>query len=293
MKLPKAIERGIQEYFAQQDELSFQITHVSQQGGGDINSAARIESTEGSLFVKWNDAQRFPGMFQAEARGLEHLRESKEIAIPQVLHHDEIDGLGFLLLNFVHTTQASSQFWYRFGEQLAEMHKHTNDYYGLNHDNYIGSLPQSNRQHKTWSDFFVMERLEPQVRLARNSNLLNQQDSKHFSNFFSKLDHLFPQEKPSLLHGDLWSGNYMVNEEGNPMLIDPAIYYGHREMDLSMTRLFGGFHNDFYMAYGQNYPFESEWEERIELCNLYPLLVHTNLFGLSYAAQVKEIVRKF
>ena len=291
--IPNEVRRGIYEYFAFQDFLDFQIKSSSRAGGGDINEAALLKTTEGIFFVKWNDANRFPKMFEKEALGLSLLRETGEITIPKPLHHDEIRGKGFLLMEAVITGTPPEHFWFRFGNKLAELHKHSNDNFGLNYQNYIGSLMQQNKQMSSWADFFVTQRLEPQLQLARDNNKADAGLSRKFNLLFSKLDNLFPKEPPALLHGDLWSGNYMVDNRGEAVLIDPAVYYGHREMDIAMTRLFGGFNDEFYSAYHSNNPLESGWEERVNLCNLYPLMVHVNLFGDSYLHQVEDVLKRF
>ncbi len=291
--IPKAVERGIYEYFAQQDLLDFHIKSVNRAGGGDINEAAILETNEGHYFVKWNNSTQYPKMFEKEALGLELLKKADEIMIPKPLYHAEIQGVGFLLMDAIESAKPSLNFWFNFGNQLAELHKHTNDSFGLESDNYIGSLIQQNTLTTDWTEFYVTQRLEPQLRMALDKGKANPSLSRRFDILFSKLDHLFPKEAPALLHGDLWSGNFMVSERGEAVIIDPAVYYGHREMDLAMTKLFGGFEEEFYAAYHNNRPLESGWQERTDLCNLYPLMVHVNLFGGSYLRQVMEILDRF
>ncbi|MEJ2596144.1 MAG: fructosamine kinase family protein, partial [bacterium] len=184
-------------------------------------------------------------------------------------------------------------FWEEFARLLAELHKNTQPYFGLDHDNYIGSLVQSNFRHDAWTDFYREQRLEPQLRLAREAGHFNRNVTRAFDRFYHRIERIFPAEPPALLHGDLWSGNFMVNENGSAVIIDPAIYYGHREMDLGMSMLFGGFDRRFYSAYDQHFPLEPGWQERMDYCNLYPLLVHVNLFGGGYVQQVEQIIRRF
>ena len=262
-------------------------------GGGCINDAVKIQSTTGIFFVKYNLEATYPAMFAREAAGLQLLREAGEIRIPEVLHFDTAEKYSYLLLEYISTGNQARNFWNIFGHALAAVHKHTQALFGLDHDNYIGSLPQSNRQHSDWTDFFILERLEPLVSKARDKGEISPQLVKQLESLYIKLPRLIPSEKPSLLHGDLWNGNYRVDDKGNPCLIDPAVYYGHREMDLGMTRLFGGFSPQFYDSYDNAFPLEQGWESRVDLFNLYPLLVHVNLFGGGYASQVKQIVSKF
>ncbi|MFZ1692867.1 MAG: fructosamine kinase family protein, partial [Flavobacteriales bacterium] len=160
-------------------------------------------------------------------------------------------------------------------------------------DNYIGSLKQVNTPAADWPSFFIHQRLEPQLRMARDAKRVEAGMAFRFERLFAKLDQLITVEPPALLHGDLWSGNFICDANAQPVLIDPAVYYGHREMDIAMTKLFGGFDSGFYAAYNDAWPMERGWEERMDLCNLYPLLVHVNLFGGGYAAQVEAALRRF
>jgi protein-ribulosamine 3-kinase len=262
-------------------------------GGGCINEVVRINTSAGEFVVKYNLATAFPGMFECEAAGLQLLRNAGEIHIPEVIHKDIVEQYSYLLLEFVPSGNRIHDFWVIFGRSLANLHKHTHSQFGLNHDNYIGSLPQQNRLHQDWTAFFIFERLEPMVRLARNKSDISSQVAGRFELLYSKLPNLIPVELPALLHGDLWNGNYIIDNKGLPCLIDPAVYFGHREMDLAMTRLFGGFALEFYQSYQDTFPLENEWDDRTDLFNLYPLLVHVNLFGGGYASQVKRILDHF
>ncbi len=291
--LPKEVERGIYEYFASNDYLDFQIKSVRGATGGDINDAAVLKTNEGTFFVKWNDAEKYPQMFEKEFKGLRLLADAGEIAVPKALHSDEIKGTGFLLMEAVISAGQKQGFWFEFGTSLAELHKHSNDFFGLDHDNYIGYLPQHNQAAETWEEFFVTQRLEIQVAMALDAYRVDKDIVRKFDRLYSKIGKLFPKEKPALLHGDLWSGNYMVGSSGEPVIIDPAVYYGHREMDLAMTKLFGGFDSEFYSAYHSAYPLEADWQERLDLCNLYPLMVHLNMFGDSYLSSVLRVLDRF
>ena len=157
----------------------------------------------------------------------------------------------------------------------------------------MGSLPQSNILRDDWTDFFVQQRLQPQVELAINNKLLEKKHSISFTKLYQKIEGLFEKEKPSLLHGDLWSGNFMCNQQSLPVLIDPAVYFGHRSMDLAMTTLFSGFYHSFYDAYNYHFRYPVNHKEQWEVCNLYPLLIHLNLFGKSYLPPIESTLRKF
>jgi fructosamine-3-kinase len=198
-----------------------------------------------------------------------------------------------LVLKFIQSAAHSADFWNDFGHRLAALHKHSQPSFGLSHDNYIGSLHQSNREHTSWEEFFIEERLQPLIRIAFDNREMDSLDVKAFNLFEKRIPQIFPEEPPALIHGDLWSGNYMVNENGNAVIIDPAVYYGHREMDLGMSQLFGGFHPGFYESYDDAFPLRPGWRDRLDYCNLYPLLVHVNLFGRSYLGQIRSILRKF
>ena len=259
-------------------------------GGGCINETYRLETTTGPYFIKLNQAHRYPGMFEQEARGLELLSKAGEIDIPKVVGTGTHDALSFLVLEYIEGTALSVDFWEDFGHRLALLHQHSNTQFGLDHSNYIGSLPQDNTFEKDWGSFFIHRRLEPQCKMAMDHHRMDVSLIRKFTRLFEKMEDLFPPEPPALLHGDLWSGNYMVSGDGKACIIDPAVYYGHREMDLGMTLLFGGFRAPFYEAYHETRPLEAGWRKRMDLCNLYPLLVHVNLFGGGYLGQVKQIV---
>ncbi len=272
-----------------------QVTGMKPTGGGCINDAQLVDTEKGKFFMKHNSASRYPGMFEAEARGLQLLEASGCLKVPAVVGHGETNSHCILVLEYIAAAAQKPGFWQEFGEGLARMHQqHPGDgRFGLDHDNYIGSLPQGNRTHSDWISFFISERLGAQVKLARDNGRAGKELSAMFEKLYRFLSDFFPEEPPALLHGDLWSGNYMTGEEGEPAIIDPAVYYGHRYMDLGMSKLFGGFSRAFYEAYDDIYPLEKGWQEGIDIANLYPLMVHVNLFGGGYLRQVKGVLRRF
>jgi protein-ribulosamine 3-kinase len=285
--------RQVESAFSKHFKSIVHVKRVTPVSGGSINLTARVDTTKGLFFLKVNDAFRYPDMFQKESKGLKVLYDTKTFKIPEVILTGEDDAQAFLAMEFIESRNRSDNFWKKFGSSLASLHKNTNDKFGFVEDNYIGSLKQSNRQHNKWIDFFIEERLEPQLKLAYSKGLLNEKDKIIFQKIFSKLDELIPYSEPSLLHGDLWNGNFLSGYSGEPCLIDPAVYYGHREMDLAMTKMFGGFEEEFYQSYNENYPLEEGFEDRVALHNLYPLLVHVNLFGGGYVNDVRNVVKKF
>lgn len=291
--LPASVSLAISDFFTAGSGKPSRIDSAIPVGGGCINEAVRIQTDSGEYFVKFNLEKSFPGMFEAEAHGLSILDKANEIRIPDVLHTGNADKYSFLLLEFISDGNPAPKFWEKFGRSLAGLHRHSSKLFGLDRDNYIGSLPQSNIQHESWTDFFVTERLEPMVKMGRDKSEISPQMVKQFESIYNKLPALVPPEKPSLIHGDLWNGNFLVDSRGNPCLFDPAVHFGHRESDIAMTRLFGGFPALFYESYNSQFPMEKGWEQRMELLNLYPLMVHVNLFGGGYLNQVKQVILKF
>lgn len=260
--------------------------------GGSINDAFRIETAEGEFFLKLNSASRFPNMFEAEKCGLDLLSLSS-FEVPKALGVGTHGNTQFILMDWVEQGTPNSEFWNEFGRCLAKLHLVSSVHFGLDHDNYIGSVPQKNTERKNWAEFYREERLIPQMKLANRQGKLTSKMKSGFDGLFKELENIFPIEKPSLVHGDLWSGNMMVTAAGSPSIFDPAVYYGHREMDLAMMALFGGFGNKWVDAYNEVYPLESGWRARIDIGQLYPLMVHVNLFGGGYGSDVERIVKKF
>jgi fructosamine-3-kinase len=263
-------------------------------GGGSINQAYRISTNQQqNFFLKINDKDRFPGLFEKEKNGLQFLAGNDCINTPSVIFSDIFNNDQFLLLEWIPSGHRSENFWKQFGENLARLHQCTNDWFGLQEDNYMGALPQQNNFTESWNEFFVRYRLEPQIKHAIQKKLLSAKHIDSFHQLFKKINTIFSDEKPSLLHGDLWSGNFMCNEKSEPVLIDPAVYFGHRSMDLAMTTLFGGFDKIFYSSYYHHFPFPPGHKEQWEICNLYPLLIHLNLFGSGYLDEIETILKRF
>lgn len=270
-----------------------ELRDFSYSGGGCINQGGRLTTTSGTFFLKWNSAKKFPSMFESEAKGLNLLRKNKAIAIPEVIGVGEDNADQFILLGFIDQGTKSNTYWKDLGSRLATMHKETNDLFGLDHENYIGSLRQHNAGSDGWTDFFINRRLNIQLKLAMDSGLAGLPMMKSFESLYLKLDSMLPRERPALVHGDLWSGNIITTHSGEPCLIDPAVYYGCREVDLAMTKLFGSFPGEFYDTYNDTYPLLPGYEDRFEVYNLYPLLVHLNLFGAQYQSPIAAILRRF
>ncbi len=296
--LPASLIKTLTNVLPEKSGVPVTIVKTSPVGGGCINDCYRVDTNAGVYFVKHNDPRRYPGMFDAEAKGLELLRKhckdrSSQIMVPKAIAHGMDDHYSYLILEFLEGGQMQRDFWDHFGSGMAQLHKHTENYFGLDHSNYIGSLPQSNTPHGNWIEFFITERMEAQLRMARDSGHAGRELGKSFQDLYQHLPDIFPEEPPALLHGDLWSGNYMIGPGGTAAIVDPAVYYGHRYMDLGMSKLFGGFAPAFYQSYEAEYPMEKNWEEGTEVANLYPLLVHLNLFGSGYLGSIKSTLRRF
>jgi fructosamine-3-kinase len=262
--------------------------------GGDINSAFQIEDTGGKkYFLKLNDAVRSPGMFEKEANGLSELKKGSSLYVPEVIRHGISGNYQYLLMEWIEKGPQSVNFWKSFGSGLADMHKVPQPFFGFTENNYIGSLVQVNSPAERWSVFYAQSRILPAVKQLFERRDFSKSDLSAAENFCNRINEIFPGEPPALLHGDLWSGNYMIAANGHAAIFDPAVYYGHREMDLGMTRLFGGFDLDFYRSYQAFYPLEKGWQDRLRYTQLYPLLVHSLLFGGHYIQSVKNVLRQF
>jgi fructosamine-3-kinase len=295
MSLPAALLDALQEDLrAAGDESSVQ--HIQRVGGGDINQAARLITTQASYFVKWH-ASAPPRFFEAEADGLRRLREANALRVPEVIAHRpaERGQPAFLILEWIESASGNKRVvGSLLGERLAAQHRQTRDDFGLEIDNYIGSLPQPNTPDSSWVAFYRDQRLGVQRDLAADHGRLPPARARLLDRLMADLDRwLDDAVLPSLLHGDLWGGNYMLGPQGEPVLIDPAVYYGDREIELAFTKLFGGFSGDFYDAYQDAYPLPSGHEERVPLYQLYHLLTHLNLFGESYGGSVDSILRRY
>jgi fructosamine-3-kinase len=265
-------------------------------GGGSINHAARVEGPNGAFFVKYSDDAP-AGIFAAEARGLEALAAAgSELIVPRVLaicDDPEPGAPAWLALEWLEPAPRAAGFGERLGRGLAAVHR-SSGAWGWEVDNFIGSLPQENAPAASWADFWWARRLEPQLRLTRAAGRLpaREREWERLSEALPRLLAPAEDDGPSLLHGDLWSGNVVATARG-PALVDPAAYRGHREVDLAMTELFGGFGAAFYAAYEEAWPLRPGYRtERRAVYQLFYLLVHVNLFGGGYVAQTAEILRR-
>lgn len=266
-------------------------------GGGCITETARLRTTaERSFFLKWTDSGDHPvGLFRAEADSLRTLAATGAVRVPQVIDVRDGDGgngagvARWLLLEWLEPGAIAPHTWPSLGHSLAELHRQPHDAPGWPSDNFIGSLSQPNRAAADWPRFWRERRLLPQLDHALRTGLLADADRLRFDPLLEQLDEILApaaDDGISLLHGDLWSGNVHVTLSGDPALVDPASYYGHREVDIAMSQLFGGFDYLFYAAYEEAWPLHEGYERlRRPVYQLYYLLVHVNLFGTGYRAR--------
>ncbi|MEO1171826.1 MAG: fructosamine kinase family protein [Myxococcota bacterium] len=263
------------------EALGTDVRSAEPLSGGDINDAFALTLADGRrVFAKTN--RRAPqSMFPAEARGLRWLAEAEALTVPTVLAVNGDAGPAFLVLELLDPGRRTATFDEELGRGLAALHRAAPEHFGLDHPNFIGSLPQSNTPRATWPEFYVEERLRPMI--ANHPDL-----HRDFDRLFARIGELVgPEEPPARLHGDLWGGN-LHGRNGAPALIDPAVYGGHREVDLAMMRLFGGFSSRVFAAYEESYPLSPGAAQRVALYQLYPLLVHLNLFGAGYLGSVRK-----
>jgi fructosamine-3-kinase len=253
--------------------------------GGSINESYCWESSEGPLFVKIAPAAQLP-MFEAEADGLRELQRAEAVRVPSVLALDIADDLSFLALEWIDLGGSASAASACFGEQLARQHRVTAERFGWHRDNTIGSTPQINTRSTSWPEFFRERRLRYQLDLAAQNGYRGRLQERGAC-LLERMDVFFTDHRPqpSLLHGDLWGGNFGVDASGTPVIYDPAVYYGDREADIAMTHLFGGFSPAFYRAYESAWPLPASARARVTLYNLYHVLNHLNLFGGGYESQ--------
>ena len=261
-------------------------------GGGSINTTYKITSEKHEFFIKTNTNSVFKNGFTEEVLGLQFLENNSAI-IPKIILEGTYHNHIYLILEWIEIGDKTLNFWKNFAHQLASLHRHKENYFGLAYDNFMGNLTQKNTSKNNFSDFFIENRLKPQIKIAFENNLLQKKHLSSFNNLYKQLASIFPLEDPCAVHGDLWSGNFICNKNQKAVLIDPAVYYGHREIDLAMTTLFGGFSNQFYNYYQEIYPLEKGFENRKDIYNLYPLLIHLNLFGTSYLNSIESILYKF
>lgn len=263
--------------------------------GGCINNAEIIKTSSGNTFFVKTNYDTEKDMFIKEADGLIELSKANAIRIPKVIYAD----YDFIIIENIIAADKNKSFWEDFGRNFAKLHKFTSNAYGFYEDNYIGSTLQINiaseKESIDWTEFYFNKRLLFQFKLAEKKGYAGYELRKYFSGLENKINLILKDcdVKPSLLHGDLWSGNFIIDDTGNACLIDPAVYYGHREADIAMTKLFGGFDSKFYSAYNEEYPLDYEYQYRENIYKLYHVLNHLNLFGSGYYNQAVSLIKYY
>ncbi|MCU7940483.1 MAG: fructosamine kinase family protein [gamma proteobacterium symbiont of Bathyaustriella thionipta] len=281
----------ISDHISQTLNKPFQIQQKKSIGGGSINSAYQVTGDDNQqFFIKLNNAN-LEFMFQVEFDSLNELSQVRTIQIPKPVCFGSVDSKSYLVLEHIAMNSDGDQ--QQLGYALAQMHKITASQYGWYQNNIIGSTPQSNHTQSDWLTFWREERLLPQFKMLYDKGYKNQLQTLS-DKLLNHLDSLLANHNPpaSLLHGDLWSGNYAFDHQGRPVIFDPALYYGDREADLAMTELFGGFSQDFYQAYNEAWPLDDAYGQRKTLYNLYHILNHANLFGTSYLSQAISMMQR-
>jgi len=261
--------------------------------GGDISNVTYLETAVGRFICKWNSGPRAMSLLQAEKEGLEAIAQTQTVKTPEIFHCAQVGDRALLIMEYIERKKPAPEDMRTLGEHLAALHEIKQEAFGWQSQNYIGSLVQNNRPAPNWPEFFTRERLQPQMRLAVESGFLQQEEVPAYDVLEAVLRDRCGGVQPSLLHGDLWNGNFLISRDRHPYLIDPAVYRGHNEVDLAMSHLFGGFSSDFYSAYHSVLKSPAGEEARRDLYQLYYLLVHLNLFGRSYYPAVRQTLRSY
>jgi fructosamine-3-kinase len=254
--------------------------------GGDINEVYKIYTQDTNYVLKLNSLFPHRDMFDIEAKSLRLLAESESFVIPRVIANGEYGKFKYLLLEYIQPGNYGD-ISEDFALSLAKLHKQSASKFGLDFDNYIGSLPQINTPiYDNAGGFYIHLRLEPQFKLAAKKGY-------HFQNIdklYQIVEQIVPNERPALIHGDLWSGNYLATSASKACILDPAIAYAPREMDMAMMKLFGGFSEHIFQSYNELFPLEGNWQERLKVWQLYYILVHVNLFGGHYYTSAQQLI---
>lgn len=270
--------------------LNKKIKNYKNISGGCISSVLKIELEDGSLcLLKYNE-HISSEMFIKEENGLNELQKAKAINIPSVIYA----STNLIIMEYIINSKPNKDFFEDFGRRFANLHKYTSDKFGFYEDNYIGSTIQLNSFKSNWLEFYYENRLLFQFRLAEKNGYVVESTRKLFNKLEKQLSNIvYNDDPPCLLHGDLWSGNYITAQDGYVCLIDPAVYYGNREADLAMTKLFGIFDSRFYESYNEAFPLPQGYKERENIYKLYHLFNHLNIFGRGYLDQTIDCMKYY
>lgn len=301
MTIPPSVQAGVEGILEERFGSPTAVRSAGSVGGGCINPSARLETKDGDVFfLKWNGAAS-PEMFVAESDGLRALAAPGSLRVPEVAGWGGAgtgEDPGWLLLEYVSRGSPGQGYGHRMGEGLARLHASAQGtgFFGWHRDNFIGSLPQANGEERTWPGFWREMRLAPQFEMARDHGYFGGREGRDLERVLDRLEEILPSHGglvPSLLHGDLWSGNYFPDSVGEPVLIDPAVYRGDGEVDLAMMELFGSLPHGFREGYETVRHISPEYGAfKRDLYQLYYLLVHVNLFGAGYAGSSLSAARR-
>lgn len=279
--------KQIAEHISEVTETEFFVKSRRSVSGGCINQGYAVTGDSSTYFVKLNNASQV-AMFEAEALGLKQMQQTATIRVPQQIGWGTASGSAYIVLEWLEIGRGNNSSWQEMGRMLAAMHSQTSSSFGWKVNNTIGSTPQINTWTADWAEFYAQHRLAYQFQLARRRG-------GHFplqERLLAAIPQLMAdhQPQPSLVHGDLWGGNAAFTVSGEPVIFDPATYFGDREVDVAMTELFGGFPAAFYQGYNEVFPLDPGYEKRKTLYNLYHILNHFNLFGGSYESQANRMI---
>jgi len=261
--------------------------------GGLVNQTVFTDTSEGKYFIKFNEVRPIE-MFETEAKGLQLLREALPLTkIPEVIYAGKIADRNFLVLSYHQEQQTTEKFWQNLGRSIASLHQTNAEKAGLSFDNFNGPLTQKNTEQDNWVEFFFEKRLRAQFGLAYYNNIIDKNYLGKLDQLEPALEHLYEAEPFSLLHGDFWRGNIFATNNQQPCIFDSAVYFGHREVDITTAKLFGGFNPLFFETYQEAFPLQFGAKERMEIYSLYPLMIYVNLYGTSYLNRVDKILDKY
>ncbi len=262
-------------------------------GGGEVNQSYKLVADSGVYYIKTHVFKQFPRYFEKEKSGLLALKNANALDVCHPVGIQELGPNTFLVLDFIQSTAPRKDFYSELGVGLAKQHLLSNRYFGYSEDNYLKQCIQINHRMSNWGEFFIKYRLLNNVKIVADKYNLSIEILRLFDLFFDLVAYAFPQEPPALLHGDFWKEHVTTNAEGLPCLLNPSVYYGHREMDLAMSKLVGSFPPEFYEAYHSVYPLQTDWEIRLDFCKMYYHLVHFNIYGQAYFPSIQNLLNKW
>lgn len=276
-----------------ESSLGHKITSLVPVSGGDISKAFKITAGTDQFFCKYQAGNLGYPILKAENDGLVAIAATGFIKTPRVIRLSKMETGGCLLMEYIESKSPAQKDMVQLGRKLSGLHAVKAASFGWKTDNFIGTLPQYNTRSDNWPGFYTSSRLLPQMKMAYDKGLLGKREIPSADKVEMRLHDICSPCEPSLIHGDLWGGNFLIEKNCTPYLIDPSVSYSHQGMDIAMSRLFGGFSSSFYRAYEENSDHPMPSQAEIEVYQLYYLLVHLNIFGASYASSVRGIVRRY